>query len=65
METSTYCIFAKMLDGNYCCIDELNNLEEARIELLLLEAEHPGDYVMLNSLSGKLVQGAPWSAYVC
>ena len=65
METSTYCIFAKMPDGNYCCIDEVGNLEEAQTELLLLEADHPGDYMMLNSLSGKLVQGTPWMPYVC
>lgn len=65
METSSYCIFAKMPDGNYFCIDEIGNFEEAQLELLLLEAEHPGDYMMLNSASGKLVQGAPWTPYVC
>ena len=65
METSTYCIFAKMPDGDYFCIDEVGDLEEARMELLLLEADHPGDYLMSNSVSGKLVQGTPWTPFTC
>jgi hypothetical protein len=65
MDTSSYCIFAKMPDGNYCCIDELSNLEAAQMELMLLEADRPGDYFMLNSFTGKLVQGIPWTPYVC
>lgn len=61
----TYCISLKLPNGNYRCVDETKSLEEAQIKLLLLEADHPGDYLAFNRASGKPVQGTPWVSYVC
>ena len=61
----TYCIFRRLPNGNYRCVDEMKSLEEAQTKLLLLEANHPGDYLAFNRNSGKPVQCPPWMAYVC
>ncbi len=61
----SYCIFQKLPNGNFRCVDEMKSLEEARTKLLLLEADHPGDYFAFNRNSGKPVQGTPWITYVC
>jgi hypothetical protein len=43
----------------------MKGLEETQIKMLLLEADHPGDYFAFNRNSAKPVQGMPWTAVVC
>jgi len=65
MKASTYCIFQILSGGDCRCIEEIATVEEARERLLFLEAIHPGDYVAINSDSGKLIRCASRSHYVC
>ena len=60
-----YCIFRRLTNGSYRCVDEMKSLEEAQIKMLLLEADLPGDYLAFNRNSGKPVQSMFWTAYVC
>lgn len=65
MEASTYSVLQKCPSGEYKFVGEIGTFEQAQIESLLLEAEHPGEYVVCNSASGKLVSGSGSGPYVC
>jgi len=65
MINDTYCIFHKLPDGDYRCVDEVTNLETAQSIMLVLEADHPGEYLARKKSSGKVVHGAVWTPYVC
>jgi len=64
MEPVSYSIFRKLSNGNYQCIDETSTLEQAQMIILLLEADHPGDYVAVNQASGKEIHARFASNYV-
>ena len=65
MEISTYCVLRKFPSGIYEYVEELDSLEKAQIRSLLLEADHPGEYVVCNSASGKVVTACAGGPYVC
>ncbi len=62
--TSSYRVVRRLQDGKYICIAEVGSFEDAQMRLMLLEAEHPGDYFAFNSVSGKRVQGAVTANYL-
>jgi len=58
MEASNYCVLRKFPSGIYEYVEEIGTFEQAQIESLLLETEHPGEYIVCNRASGKLVSGS-------